>query len=529
MALFTDSRAQTPERTRPIETRTGRVRGTRTGDICSFWGMPFGADTGPRRFQPALPAPAWTGVRDCFAPGAQAPQAALGLAALPPNASPAMQAVQAIFSAGAPSTLRAGEDCLFLNVFTPDASRARKRPVMFWLHGGGFTSGTGGISSYDGSALCRRGDVVVVTINHRLNALGYLYLGALHEDFADSGNVGQLDQILALQWVRDNIEAFGGDPNCVMIFGESGGGAKVSTLLAMPPAHGLFHRAIIESGPGLKMVERADAAAVAEKTLTALGVAPTDVHKMQTLDPMIIIQAATAASGGAIGGLGARSLAPVVDGRSLPRHPSDPDAPSISRDVPVIVGTNKDEATLFMAATPNFGNWTEAEARERFNSMLGKRGPEAYEMFRRLRPNDRPTHLVSSLATAKGTWMDSIRLAERKAAQSGASAYMYRLDWETPILDGLFKSPHGLEVGLVFDNVQQAAGGFMGNGPEPMRIAAAMSQAWINFARKGDPSQHGLAWPRYDATTRQTMIFDVSSHVVADPDREARQFFATEA
>jgi para-nitrobenzyl esterase len=246
MTQLEDSSAQTPEQTRPVETRTGRVRGLRADGVSSFCGIPYGADTAARRFQSALPPLAWTGVRDCFAPGAQAPQAQEFAAMMPPKPSPAMQAVQALMSGAAAGTVHSSENCLVLNVFTPDASPARKRPVMFWLHGGGFTSGSGSISSYDGSALCRRGDVVVVTINHRLNALGYLYLGNLHDDFADSGTVGQLDQILALQWVRENIEAFGGDPNCVTIFGESGGGAKVSALLAMPPAHGLFHRAIIE-------------------------------------------------------------------------------------------------------------------------------------------------------------------------------------------------------------------------------------------------------------------------------------------
>ena len=518
-----------PEQTQPVETRTGRVRGLRANGVSSFWGIPYGADTVARRFQPALPALPWSDVRDCFAPGAQAPQGQEFAAMMPPKPSPAMQAVQALMSGAAAGTVHSGENCLALNVFTPDASSARKRPVMFWLHGGGFTSGSGSISSYDGSALCRRGDVVVVTINHRLNALGCLYLGDLHEDFADSGTVGQLDQILALQWVRENIEAFGGDPNCVTIFGESGGGAKVSALLAMPPARGLFHRAIIQSGPGLKMAERGDAAVVAEQTLAALGIAPADVHKMQKLDPMVIIKAAFAAAMSHRGSSKLGPFTPVVDGRSLPRHPFHPDAPALSRDIPILVGTTKDEMTLFMVMEPNFGDWTEAEARERFTTMLGQKGPEAYEMIRRIRPSNEPTHLVSSMATASFVWMDSIRLTERKAEQNASPAYMYRLDWETPIANGLLKSPHGLDVGLVFDNVQAEDRTLLGNGPEPAKIAAVMSQAWINFARSGDPSQPGFAWPRYDANARQTMIFDVNSHIVSDPDREAREFFATPA
>jgi para-nitrobenzyl esterase len=519
--------AQTPEHTRAIETTIGRVRGTRSNGVSSFKNIPYGADTTSRRFQPALPAPAWRGVRDCFAFGPQCPQlSSASSSAAMANAPPALRAVSQLFGVGGGAA--SSEDCLILNVFTPDASRAHKRPVMFWLHGGGFTMGSGGIPAYDGSALCRRGDVVVVTINHRLNALGYLYLGALHDDFADSGMVGQLDQVLALQWVRDNIEAFGGDPNNVTIFGESGGGAKVSTLMAMPSASRLFHKAIIQSGPGLRMFERDTAAAMAERTLAALNIAPTNVHELQTLDAMQVIQTATSAGGG--GPMGAvRAFSPVVDGRSLPRHPSDPDAPAISRDIPVIVGSNKDEATLFMVMTPGFGTWTEEQARAQFSAMLGERANAGWDAIRAVRPDNSPTHMVTSLATAQGTWIQSVQLAERKAALGGAPVYMYRFDWETPILDGIFKSPHGLEVALVFDNVEAATEsgpGFLGDGVQARQIAALMSQSWINFARTADPSVANVAWPAYEASARQTMIFDTEIRVVADPDRQAREFLS---
>src|SRR5262249_39776552 len=213
----------------------------------------------------------------------------------------------------------------------------------------------------------------------RLNALGYLYLGALHDDFADSGNVGMLDLVLALQWVKDNIEAFGGDPNNVMIFGESGGGAKVSISLAMPPAHGLFHKAVIESGPSLRAGSRDAAAALAERTLAALSVAPADVHKLQTMDYRAIIQAAARAQAG--GGMGGGGLSPIVDGRSLPRNPFDPDAPAISRDIPLMIGTCKDEATLFMSIDPLFPNGTEEQVHQRFTQMLRDRGDAAFQVY----------------------------------------------------------------------------------------------------------------------------------------------------
>jgi para-nitrobenzyl esterase len=414
-----------------------------------------------------------------------------------------------------------GEDCLVLNVYTPDASPARKRPVMVWLHGGGFAMGSAGDTQYDGSALCRRGDVVVVGINHRLNALGYLYMGALHPDFLDSGNLGQMDIVLALQWVRDNIDQFGGDPGNVTIFGESGGGSKVSVMLAMPAAEGLFHKAIIQSGPGLTMVEKPAAEKHALATLAKLGISPTDVHRIQTVDRKDLMVAASAAQAG-IG----RVLAPLVDGRSLPRHPFQPDAPAISRNVPIMIGSTKDEATLFLSADPQFGNLSEDQVRQRAKSMAGAKSDAIIDAFKVLQPNDAPFYWLTSLMTAQGTWMNSIRLAERKLDQKAAPVYMFRLDWEAPFEGGVLKSPHGLDTPLAFDNPQTRSL-MNGSGPEPAKIAAAMSQAWINFARSGDPSQSGLAWPAYDLAARKTMIFNMSSHIVEDPDSSVRALLST--
>lgn len=511
-----------PETTGSVETQSGKVRGKRAGSVCRFLGIPYGGDTSRHRFQPASAPMSWAGVRDCFTFGPQAPQTSF--MALPPAASmsEAARAVMTVFGAGGGSAPQS-EDCLVLDVYTPDASPRRKRPVMVWLHGGGFASGAGGIEAYDGGALCRRGDVVVVTINHRLNALGYLYLGALHDDFADSGNAGQLDIVLALQWVRDNIAAFGGDSSNVTIFGESGGGAKVGTLLAQPPAKGLFHRAIIESGPAVKMIEIGDAVEVAERTMAALGLAKSDVHKLQSMDCMPIIKAALAVHLPA----GKRTLAPVVDGRSLPSHPFDPKATEVSSGVPLIIGTNKDEATLFMAFDPSFGKMTAEDARKRFDAQLGDKSAAAFEMYGKGRPADPPTYWVTSMTTDMGTWINSIRLAERKAAQAAAPVFMYRLDWESPVANGALRSPHGLDVGLVFDHASTTdSQAMLGSGPEPARLAQLLSQAWISFARSGDPAQKGLAWPRYDAAARKTMIFDLPSHVVADPDGQLREFWS---
>lgn len=502
-----------------VETSTGKVRGVRHSGVSSYLGIPYGLDTHLTRFQPPRPAEPWTGVRDCLAFGPQAPQMEIDEGSVDLS-SPFVKQILAAFKEGI-EVGHESEACLVLNVYTPEASRARKRPVMVWLHGGGFAMGSSADPQYNGSALCRRGDVVVVTLNHRLNVPGYLYLGALHEDFADSGNSGTLDQILALKWVRDNIAAFGGDPSNVTIFGESGGGAKVSTLMAAPEAQGLFHKAIIQSGPGVTMIPQADAAAFAEHTLAQLGVHPADVHQLQTMDVRRIIAASRTA---AAAFRGHRTLAPVVDGRALPRDPFKPDAPQISRNVPLIIGTNKDESTLFLSADPLFRHFTVEQAQARFRAMLGPRGDAALALYRSLRPNDPPTYWVTAMMTDTAMQMDSIRIAERKAAEHAAPVYMYRFDWETPALGGVMRTPHGLDVPLVFDNPDTKRL-ILGNGPEPAKLAAVMSQAWIDFARSGNPSQPGLDWPAYDQLTRQTMLFNVKSHAVSDPVRAKREFW----
>jgi para-nitrobenzyl esterase len=513
--------AQTDSPAPIVVTGAGKVRGRRAGDVSIFLGIPYGANTASCRFQPAKPAPSWTGVRECLSFGPQAPQGIInpGETRALVHPSPFLLKTMTIFRA----SLQQGnesENCLVLNVFTPHASSRQKRPVMVWLHGGGFVLGSSGEAQYDGSALCRDGDVVVVTLNHRLGALGYLYLGALSDEFADSGNIGQLDIIQALQWVRDNIAAFGGDPGNVTIFGESGGGQKVSTLLAMPPAQGLFHKAIIQSGPAVIVEDKAAASAMAERTLAALGLKKTDLPQIETIDYHTLIKAAAEAAGP-----GGSTFKPVVDGRSLPANPFNPVAPAMSRGIPVIIGTNKDEATLFFSPDPDFETMTAAQAHDHFVAMLGGQGDAAFKVYSEMHPHDPPTYWVTALMTDRMFRMDSITIAERKSSQHVAPVYMYRLDWQTPILDGVMRTPHGLDVPLVFDNVDKARA-LVGPGPQPQQLANTMSRSWLAFVHSGNPSCPGLSWPAYDSTTRQTMIFNLDSHVVSDPDSAARKFWS---
>ena len=521
------SAAESGAATAPVEITGGQVRGLRSGGVSRFFGVPYGEDTGKRRFQPPRPVQPWTGVRDCVSLGAKAPQGPIPVPGVMGRVDPTapgigvLAAVARTTNANVPES----EDCLVLNVITPEASRASKRPVMVWLHGGAFASGSGFDAMTDGGLLARHGDVVFVSLNHRLNALGYLYLGELHPDFADSGNAGVLDILLALQWVRDNIAAFGGDPGNVTIFGESGGGMKVGSMLGMAPARGLFHKAIAQSGPVVTLVEKADAAEIAERTLASLGVDKADVHRLQTLDYKAVIAAASAVrlpTGPPW--LTDRTLAPVVDGRSIPAHPYAPAATEISRDVPLMIGSCKDECTLFMAGDPALGAMGVDEARRRFGEMLGPRAAAAFEVYRQARPDDQPSYWVASMMTDRMFRTNSILQADRKSAQNAAPVYMYRVDYESRVANRLFRTPHGTDVPLMFGTLTPPE--FIGSGPEVQSLSATMMQAWLNFVRTGDPSQKGLPWPRYESGRRQNMIFDAPCRIAPDPDQVTREFWA---
>ena len=493
--------------TEVVQTSNGPVRGACEDVLKVFKGIRYAAPpTGLARFKPPSRPSPWTEPAETRQYGAPAIQS--GLAPGERRSSPA--------DPPAPDEPASSEDCLFLNVWTPGLDRAR-RPVMVWLHGGGFANGSGGAAMYDGGALARKGDVVAVTINHRLNVFGYLHLAEVFgPEYDQSGVAGMLDIVQALEWVRDNIEAFGGDPANVTIFGESGGGWKVSLLLAMPGARGLFHKAIIQSGPGLTAKPKAEADKTARQLLAELGVSTPE--GLAALPTETISYASVKVPGEAM-----RLYTPVLDGTVIPRHPFEPDASPLNADVPVLIGTNKDENTLFLFSHPRFGAFTAEDIATLARSTAGERADELVAVLRRAYPDYSDTHIYAAVGTVTGMWGNSVKLAERKAAQAAASVFMYLLAWETPVAKGRLKSPHAVEIPLVFDNVEKARN-FVGRGDDPQVVSDQMSAAWLAFARSGDPNAPGLPqWPAYDAARRATMIFDLQSRVENDPLPEVRK------
>jgi para-nitrobenzyl esterase len=494
-----------PTPTRVVATRSGPVQGLVDRGVCAFKGIRYGAaPIGPLRWAPPQPAPAWTDTFDAADFGAPAMQLAGGTSVVADNDF-GFQMHQ-VFTT--PSEMKVmNEDCLFLNVWTP-ATDSKARPVMVWIHGGGYAWGSGAQPIYQGDGLARAQDVVVVSLNHRLNVFGYLDLStAIGPAYASSGTVGMQDLVLALRWVHDNIAGFGGDPGNVMIMGQSGGGAKVSTLLAMPSAKGLFHKAAIQSGPGLSVARKAGAFEATGRLLAALDVKPGDIAALQAIPAPVIL--AAAAKSGSMG------FSPILDGVVIPRDPFTPDAPDVSADVPILVGWCKDEMTIFTADEPWFGRMSEADLQTRVKPF-GEAGQKLLAAVRQAYPSYSPTYLWVALLSSR-VMAGSELLAARKAAKGAAPAYVYMMDWETPVADGIFKSPHTMEIPFMlysYDKVRT----FVGEGPGPAHMADQIGGAWAAFARTGRPDHPGIPhWPAYSGEKRSVMVFNTISRVVDDP------------
>ena len=502
-----------------VATTAGRIRGVARDGVLAFKGVRYGASTaGAGRFMPpSKPAP-WTGVQDALAFGPRAPQ----------PFRPMIPEIGDALTGSGPMD----EDCLRLNVWTPGGRG--DRPVMVWLHGGGFRTGSGNSVFYDGTALARKHGVVVVTITHRLNALGFLYLSELAGGmFERSSNLGMQDIVLALEWVRDNIGAFGGNPGNVTVFGQSGGGGKTSILHGMPAAKGLFHRAIVMStlaDTAVTALERHEAVAAAELLLARLGVRPNQAATLQQR-PIDQIMAALAAAPPAApeaartpaGDISLR-FTPVVDGTVLAVHPFSPRASELAATVPLLCGSNETEGVPY--GDPGAPYWTSepadaASLRASVKAIVpvdDEAADRLIAVYRRGRPAASDGDLAAIMAGDNSPLrLSAYTIAERKFEQGRAPVFMYYFEWRSPVRGGKLRAMHTMELPFVFDHVDDFAL-MTGTGPDRHALAAQMSAAWVAFARSGNPSHAQLpVWPPYDPTRRATMVFGRESRVVGDP------------
>jgi para-nitrobenzyl esterase len=502
-------------------TNSGLVRGFVDESVLVFKGIPYGDDTAKRRFQPPVRPVPWVGVRDAVAFGPQAPQSTRTHKAR--NAFSPLDEISPVNS----------EDCLHLNVWTAGLRDNRKRPVMVYIQGGAYSSSSSNGPVYNGVRLVKRGDVVVVTLNHRLNLFGYLSLKDLGgPEFIDSGNVGQLDLVLALEWVRDNIVEFGGDPKRVLIFGQGGGGAKCATLMAMPKAKGLFHRVATMSGHQITATLPEHATATAKSVLASLGLTRANLSEIK--DPTKVSMEKLVAT------LGAGSyFGPVRDGRVLPHDPFTPVAPSSSANIPMILGTTHGETRLSIGeadASLFTLQWEQLPARlEKYRPLLGTlKTDEIIALYREWYPAYSASDVFFAATTAFQSWRGSLIESERRAAQSGGirqgeagPTWVYEFDWKSPVEGGKWGAARAMDLPFFFDNVQLAAS-MTGGGLVAEQLAGQMAESLIAFADTGDPNNAAIPkWPRYDLTQRATMCWDKVSEVKNDPRSNERKLFAT--
>jgi para-nitrobenzyl esterase len=484
-----------------VSTGAGRLQGVRRNGVHVFRGVPYAQPpVGPLRFRAPQPVTPWDGVREARS----WPQSA-------------MQEQREEF---APlrwyrSAMPISEDCLYLNVFTPAPDTA-KRPVMVWFHGGAFSTGAGTAPGFEGSALARRGDVVVVTVNHRLNVFGFFHPGEeAGESFADSTNASLLDLVAALEWVRDSIAAFGGDPDMVTIFGESGGGGKVGRLLGMPAAKGLFHRAVMQSS-GMRSVSAEEARTAAAHLLAQFGLTPATADKLRDLPAADVLAARLKT----VADLGFDAFEPVPGVSSLPEMPFADHPPSLSARIPLMIGTCQDEALYRLASLPGIYDITRDGAIDRFASVSNmdrSLASRIYDLYDAKAGNETPIDVYVDMLTDQRFRMNTLRVAAMKAEQGTAACFLYRFTWRSPMREGRLKSIHTIEVPFVFGTMDTAEE-LVGTGPELATLSETVMGAWIAFARTGDPNHPGLPhWAPYDDVSHGTMLLDSDPTFAFDP------------
>ena len=521
IGLQAQSEIITGENVAVTDTQSGKVRGYIHDGIYTYKGIPYAT---AERFKPAVKVQPWEGVRSSTMYGPVAPL-------LTPTTQ-VQDESEFVFDHDWGYT---SEDCLRINIWTPSIDDNKKRPVLFWIHGGGFTAGSSQeLPSYHGENLSKKGDVVVVSINHRLNILGFLDLSAYGEEYRESANNSILDIVAALDWVKTNISNFGGDPDNVTIFGQSGGGAKVNTLMAMPRANGLFHKAINQSGAFRgNLTTKEVTQAIAAEVLNQLSIAPDQVESLQNV-PFKDLSAAGSkalqmvsdklkAEGNAPSGFGL-NWGPSRDGSALPYDMMSAEALELSKNVPLLIGTTKNEFTPF--ANMRFFNASEEEVMEYIDQTYKDKANDYIAAVKKAYPNDtKPEDLLSIDTMFRPGAV--YQANEKSKLEGGAPVYMYLFTWQSPVFDGKYKSLHCMELPFVFDNIERA-NHMTGGGKDARTLADKMSSAWINFAKTGNPNHTGLpSWPEYNASNTATMHFDNTCEVKPQLDKELFELVAS--
>jgi len=511
----------TTPRSAVAKTQYGPVRGYVAGDVFTFKGIPYGQDTGgENRWLPCQPPKRWSDEYPALAYGANCPQQLHDF-----------RAIEQTFLQDWDDGFL-GEDMLKLNIWTPSLSGSRA--VMVYFHGGGFSFGSSyELPSHEGAQMARNHDVVQVSVNHRLNVLGFFDLSDMGAQYADSVNVGMTDLIAALKWVRENIANFGGDPDKIMIYGQSGGGSKVTTLLGMQSASGLIHRAAVQSGGGGNIPDAEQSRDFARRVLKRLGVGSADIGALQKMDWARLVEAGNLVASeinGPLRGLsgpGAPAPAtprvgwsPTMDGRIISLRSYETAAAAVSKDVPVMIGNVSEEGMRYSQ------NPTEAAWRAQLTQQIGAGKANALvDAMKKAHPEKAIRTLSYGVQglTARNRVQHMVGL---KHAQGGAPVYQYYFTWQSPQLDGVAGAWHTSELAFCFDNTKRCEQG-TGDTPEAQALAHKMARAWANFARTGNPSQPGLAWAPSDPVRCQTMVFDNHCRMEDDPEGSVRRILLT--